>query len=215
MRRVALGDSDLPFDPAPGHGGLLLAAVVGASAPQLPEEVRDDLDRLIRDLEAGERIAQPRMRFRFQTDVVGLDRSRHRLLQVGAALGFEYDDHGAPLPQALAAVYAAGALTGESRYSVFRLIRRATRWEGAADDSLINFLRSDEAAWLRRDRHRDEHWAMQLLGFGREAEPARGEILGRFRELVREAHPDSGGESGSAGERITDLTVAKRILLAS
>ena len=215
VRRVALGDSDLPFDPAPGHGGLLLAGVVGASVPRFAEEVRDDLDRLVRDLEMGERIPQPRMRFRFQTDVVGLDRSRHRLLQVGTALGFEYDDHGAPLPQALAAVYAAGALTGQRRLVVFRMIRRATRWEGGADDSLITFLRSDEATYLRRDRHRDEHWAMQLLGFGGESEPARGEILGRFRELVREAHPDHGGETGLAGDRITDLTVAKRILLAS
>jgi hypothetical protein len=215
VRRVALGEMDLPTDPAPGYGGLLLGAVVGAAVPRLSEEARDDLDRLIRDLEAGVKILQPRVRFRFQTDTVGLDRSRHRLLKAGRSIGFDFDDHGAAMPQALAAVYAAGALTGEARYAVFRLIRRATRWEGAADDSLITFLRSTETISSRRDRHRDEHWAMQLMGFDTGAEPARSEILGRFRELVREAHPDHGGETVLAGERITDLTAAKRILLAS
>lgn len=215
MRRVALGDSRLPFDPAPGHGGLLVAAVVGAAVPHLTEDVRDDLDRLIWDLESGVRIPQPRMRFRFQTDLVGLDRSNHRLVKSGRQLRFEYDDHGAPLPQALAAVYSAGQLQGELRYSVFRMVRRATRWQGAPDAALLAFLRSDQAVTSRRDLHRDEFWAMELMGFTHGAEPARSEILGRFRELVREAHPDHGGEILLAGERITDLTAAKRILLAS
>lgn len=212
---MALGDTHLPFEPLPGNGGLLLAAVVGASVPHLYEEVRDELDRLVREVEAGERIGQPRMRFRFQTDVVGLDRSKHRLVHDGRAMRFEYDDHGAPLPQALAAVYAAGRLEGEGRYSVFRVIRRATRWEGGSDTALLAFLRSTQVDGSRRDLHRDEYWAMELLGFAGGAEPARSEIIGRFRELVREAHPDHGGETLLAAERITDLTAAKRILLAS
>lgn len=209
-----MGDSNLPVDPAPGHGGLLLAAVVGACAPRLPDEARAELDRLIWDLELGHRVPQPRLRYRFQTDVVGLDRSTHRLLKVGVSLGLEIDDHGAPMPQALAAVYATAALEGEARAAVFRLVRRASRWEGAADDGLLAFLRSGDAMPSRRARHHDERWARELFGFDHDTEPDRSDVLGRFRELVREAHPDHGGETLIAGDRITDLAAAKRILLA-
>ncbi|MBW3537517.1 MAG: hypothetical protein KY395_07100 [Actinobacteria bacterium] len=213
-RRVALGDSDLPISPAPGYGGLLLAAVVGAVVPLLSDEPGAELDRLIWDLEAGNRVPQPRLRFRFQTDVVGLDRSRHRLLKVGRSLGLEIDDHGAPLPQALAAVYAAAGLPVTARAGVFRLIRRASRWEGGADDALLAFLRSSQALPSRRGRHHDENWALELLGFIDGMEPDRSQVLGRFRELVRQAHPDHGGEVLVAGDRITDLAAAKQILLA-
>jgi len=213
-RRVALGDSDLPVDPAPGHGGLLLAAVVGACVPQLGDEQRAELDRLIWDLELGNRVPQPRLRYRFQTDVHGLDRSRHRLVQAGRSFGLEIDDHGALLPQALAAVYATAALTSEARSIVFRLVRRASRWEGAADEGLLAFLRSSESVPSLRARHHDERWAMELFGFDHDTEPDRSDVLGRFRELVREAHPDHGGETLIAGDRITDLAAAKRILLA-
>ena len=213
-RRVALGESDLPLDPAPGYGGLLLAAVVGASVPHLSDESRTELDRLIWDLELEHRVPQPRLRYRFQTDVVGLDRSRHRLLKAGRSLGLEIDDHGNPLPQALAAVYATGALDPVARAVVFRLVRRASRWEGAADDGLLAFLRSGDSGPSRRSRHHDERWALELFGFGHDTEPDRSDVLGRFRELVREAHPDHGGETMIAGDRITDLAAAKRILLA-
>ena len=213
-RRVALGDSDLPVDPAPGHGGLLLAAVVGATVPHLSDEPRAELDRLIWDLELGHRVPQPRLRYRFQTDVVGLDRSRHRLLKAGVSLGLEIDDHGNPLPQALAAVYATASLPDHARPVVFRLLRRATRWDGAADERLIAFLRSSESVPSRRGKHHDERWAMELLGFAHDTEPGRSDVIGRFRELVREAHPDHGGETLIAGDRIADLSAAKRILLA-
>src|SRR5213078_837477 len=77
-RRIALGALWLPTDPAPGFGGILLAAVVAATVGGLDDDSRDDLDVLIDDLERTRRIAQPRLRHRFQTDVVGLDRSHHR-----------------------------------------------------------------------------------------------------------------------------------------
>jgi curved DNA-binding protein CbpA len=37
----------------------------------------------------------------------------------------------------------------------------------------------------------------------------------RFRDLLREAHPDHGGASDDAANRISELTEARRILLAS
>ena len=78
-RRVALGKLWLPTDPAPGFGGILLAGIVASSLPSLDDDLADELDRLIEDLDRGCRIAQPRLRHRFQKDVIGLDRSTHRL----------------------------------------------------------------------------------------------------------------------------------------
>jgi hypothetical protein len=217
-RRVALGDLWLPTDPAPGHGGVLLAAIVGAVVPRLDEETRDDVEVLIDDLQRHRHISQPRVRFRFQTDVVGLDRSRHRLVRSGgsrvdAGYRFELDDHGPLLPQALGAVYAAAHLGMRSRPQVFRLVRRATRWEGGPYDALIDFITGDEAISGRTARGRDEHWALTILGFRAGAAPTRGEILGSFRQMVRDVHPDHGAESEGAGARIQELTEAKRILL--
>jgi hypothetical protein len=213
-RRVALGDLWLPTDPAPGFGTILLAGIVAAHVNRLDDDSRDELDVLVADLERGIRIAQPRLRHRFQTDVVGLDRSHHRLVGVGEAMGLELDEHGAVLPQVLGAVYAAGKLSYSARGGAFRLLRRATRWHGDNDDRLLGYLTGDEAAYRpwRTPQH-DERWALRILGFGVRGEPSRSDILAEFRRLVRTAHPDHGGATDRAGQRITDLTQAKRILL--
>lgn len=214
-RRVALGELWLPTDPAPGFGGILLAGVVAASVGILDDESRDEVDVLLDDLERGRKIVQPRLRHRYQSDVVGLDRSRHRLVGTGEDMQLEYDDHGAPLPQVLGAVYAASKTSYKARASIFRLVRRATRWDGGNDDRMIAYLTSDEAArYSWRTSNFDESWALELLGFRSDTEPARSEILKRFRKLVFSAHPDHGGSAEAAGQRITELTEAKRILLA-
>jgi hypothetical protein len=214
-RRVALGDLWLPTDPPPGFGGLLVAGIVAASLERLGDDLRDELDSLISALDRGARIAQPRLRHRFQTDVVGLDRSHHRLVGRGEEMLLELDDHGAVLPQVLGAVYAASKLSYRARFTVFRLIRRAARWQGANDERLIAYLTGDEAAYRpwRTPAH-DEDWARKVLGFARHDEPTRIDIQTTFRRLVRTAHPDHGGASERAGQRITELTQAKRILLA-
>src|SRR5438270_3153722 len=77
-RRVAVGRHWLPTDPAPGFGGVLVAGVVAAHADAVPADLWAELVRLIDDLEDGRRVPQPRLRHRFQIDVIGLDRSRHR-----------------------------------------------------------------------------------------------------------------------------------------
>jgi hypothetical protein len=213
-RRVALGDLWLPTDPAPGFGGLLLAGVVAAKMTELDEDLKDGLDLLIDDLHRGRRIAQPRLRHRFQTDVVGLERSKHRLIGEGEELQLELDDHASPLPQALGAVYAAGKLSYRARPAVFRLLRRATRWGGANDERLIGYLTGDEAAQPWRERELDEGWALTILGFKMGSEPSRSDIVKRFRRMIRDAHPDHGAAVEGAGLRVTELTAAKRILLA-
>ena len=211
-RRVALGELYLPTEP-PGYGGLLLAAILGAWARTLPDDLRDGVDRLLWELEYGGKVAQPRLRHRFQTDVVGLDRSRHRLVEEDGVPVLHLDDHGAALPQVLGSVYAASRLESKARPAVFRLLRRATRWEGDADLRLLQYLSSDEAAFARPQEPGDEKWALQVLGFSTRSEPPRSDILRRFRTLIRDAHPDHGAEAAGAGARITELTEAKRILL--
>ncbi|MBA2752725.1 MAG: hypothetical protein H0U41_10925 [Actinobacteria bacterium] len=211
-RRVALGDLYLPTAPEPGYGPLLLAAVLAAQVSALDDELRDELDRLLWDLELGERIAQPRLRHRYQTDVVGLTRSHHRLVRVGRAVVLELDDQG-PLPQVLGALYAVTTLDPDHRPGAFRLLRRATRWEGAADERLLRYLAREDTVFRSLAAAGDERWARRVLGFGAETEPLRSEIVGRFRRLVRDAHPDQGGIPGEAGAKIQELSDAKRILL--
>lgn len=211
-RRVALGELYLPTD-GPNHGGVLLGGILGATVATLPDEERDGVDRLLWDLEYRGRVAQPRLRYRFQTDVVGLDRSRHRLVDEHGARVLHLDDHGAAMPQILGAVYAASRLASDVRPAAFRLLRRATRWEGPPDEGMIRYLTGDEAAYRPTKPLGDERWALQVLGFSARSEPPRSDIIRRFRSLVRDAHPDHGAESEGASTRITELTEARRILL--
>jgi hypothetical protein len=214
-RRVALGELYLPTDPP--DGPLLLAAVVGTFVPRLDPELRDDLDLLIDDLERRRRIPQPRLRHRFQTDTHGLARSRHRLYRDDDtnAPSLSYEDALHPLPQILAAVYAAGMLTSAARPHAFSLLWRAARWYGGTSDDLIRHLAgTDPITDIRRRRGADAAWALAALGFDPDDQPARGDVVRRFRDAVRDAHPDHGAESTEASQRITELTDARRILLA-
>ena len=45
--------------------------------------------------------------------------------------------------------------------------------------------------------------------------PDRKVVQRRFRELLREAHPDHGGATDDAAKRIAELTEARRILLGA
>ena len=215
-RRVSLGELYLPTDPSPGHGGILLAGIVAGGVSALDDdEVLERVERLLTDLERGARIVQPRILHRFQADTHGLDRSRHRLVgDDGGGLHLDIDGHGAVLPQILGAMYAAGQLSYKVRADVFRLLRRATRWTGGIDEKLLAFLTGDEAgSFRRRGLPNDERWALQTLGFDPGTEPARSEIQKQFRNLLRESHPDHGAENEGAGQRIQELTEARRILL--
>ena len=67
-RRLALGHMYLPVDPAPGFGGLLLAAVVAMHIPDVDDDMVPDVHRLLNEVERGSRVVQPRLRHRFQAD---------------------------------------------------------------------------------------------------------------------------------------------------
>ena len=60
----------------------------------------------------------------------------------------------------------------------------------------------------------DEGWALKVLGFKPDAEPTRTDILTMFRQLVRPRPSRPRRGERRAGQRITELTQAKRILLA-
>ena len=223
-RRVALGRAYLPVTPAPGFGGILLGGIVAANISGLDPELFDDLDRLTYELQDGRRIPQPRLRHRFQTDRIGLTRSVHRLVGHGEDLELDVEEKAHPAQSVLAAVYAAGRLEWHARGVVMDSIRKAMRWSGASDRSLVAHL-----SGLDRGRTWDLlavgdpiTWALDVLGLDgadraeRERSlPARAAVLRRFRDLLRDAHPDHGGATDEAAQRIADLTEARRILLAS
>ena len=66
---------------------------------------------------------------------------------------------------------------------------------------------------LRSPAHR---WAMKVMEFDEAgiATLSHSAIQARFRTLLRQAHPDSGGNHQQAPERIADLSEARRILIS-
>ncbi len=215
-RRVALGQLWLPTDPAPGYGGVLLGGIVAAHLDDLDAEMRLEFLVLVDEVAAGGTIEQPRLRHRFQNDIVGLDRTLHKLTGTAdQASEFQISGQGRSVPQLLGAVYAAGRMHESSRPAVFLAIRKAAQWTGPLGRELIDHL-SDlsslpPVSWRRFAT--DERWARQVLGFGPESDPDRDEVVRRFRSLLRESHPDHGAENEGAGQRILELTEARRILL--
>lgn len=214
-RRLVVGQFDLPTEPAPGAGGVLLGGTAAHYAPDLDDDDRDDLDLLMRQLSAGMRIVQPRVRHRLQSDRVGLVRSLIFLLHRPDGPAFEFPHQGSPLVFVLGAVYAADRLDGAGRVAGFDAIRRGLRWQGPIGASLIAHLsgRSDVAAWLAAGTD-PVSWALGVLGLRvAEAPPGEAEIRRGFRRALRDAHPDHGGAEGDAAERIAELAEARRILL--
>jgi len=215
-RRVALGITVLPTAPPPGFGGLLLGGIVAAFISLVDADLHADLVRLTHQLEQGRRIPQPRLRHRFQADRIGLNRYCHRLSGDGEELSFDLDHRGAPAPQVLAAVYAAGRLDPPVRPRVFDTIRRATRWRGEVDASLVDYLSGhvDTSGWATVGGTDPVHWALGVLGFEPVDVAGRKDVQRRFRELLRNAHPDHGATADGAAQRIAELAEARRILLA-
>jgi hypothetical protein len=217
-RRVALGRADLPVSPAPGFGGILLGGIVAANIGGLAPELFDDLHRLTLQLQDGRRIPQPRLRYRFQEDRVGLTRSVHRLVGDGEELVFDLDTRAAPAQNVLAAVYAAGQLVVGARGPVMASIRKAMGWSGPLDRSLVAHLAGlDRGSRMGTLALGDPvAWALGVLELTthEDSPPDRVAVQRRFREMLRDAHPDHGGAAEGAAARIAELTEARRILLA-
>jgi hypothetical protein len=213
-RRVALGHRDLPVDPAPGFGGVLLAGLVAHFTPDLEIDLVDELVVLMRQLERGQRVPQPRLRHRFQRDLVGLTKRRQRLVGEHELLRFEFDHAGPAAPMVLGAVYAAGQLPAVARGTVIEAMRRSMRWRGPLGAAFIaSIIGRDAGTWAVSAMADPVAWARLTLGLATDEVAGRDLVQRQFRALLREAHPDSGGDEDAAARRISELSEARRILL--
>ncbi len=201
-RRIALGESTLPG----GTGVLLLAGVASTFGRELYIDDAIAVDAFVEAVRDRKPVDQPQLRHRYQTDTVGLTRSRHRLYDAGR---FDFADHTAsPLQHVLATVYAADRL-GDNRERAFNALQAALQWRGPVDGSFLDAIEGHDG--LVGD---SVVWAHEVLGFDLDCEPDEREVRRRFRSLVAEAHPDVGGEVAQAAARIRELTEAKRLLVA-
>ncbi|MFZ4585978.1 MAG: J domain-containing protein [Acidimicrobiia bacterium] len=233
-RRVAVDGAYLPTTGS-GAGLALLVAVVAEQVARLDEEALEPLPRLLRMAAAGElSVPSVAMRYRLQTDVHGLDVSRHRILAGSDTERpvIELDTHATAVPQLLGAVMAAASLPPTARRPAFDVINRAVRFPGRlpAGFEIRRLTDGIPAAAIPRAGiggeagagflddwvgvSADRRWALEALGFASPITPERSEIQRRFRRLLRDAHPDHGGEHMGAADRIAELTEARELLLA-
>jgi hypothetical protein len=219
-RRVSIGHAVLPVEDSPGFGGMLLGGIVARYSKFLDPDLIEELEVLSYQVEQGQRIPQPRLRHRLQTDRVGLLRSVHRLERLPnnrLHLNFE-EKHEAPPQFVLAAVYSAGKLEPGVRGDVMKVIRRAIGWQGDVtnDDVLLGHLSSSYSRYALSSSSQADPlaWALEVVGLDPEAElPDEKTLRKRIRSQLRDAHPDVTGDHEDAADRIAELTEARRILL--
>jgi hypothetical protein len=231
-RRVALGSAYLPMSGA-AHGAALLSSVVAANLPDMSEEQAELLPRLLDDARTGLTVPRIALWHRLQTDVHGLDRSRHRIVGEDGHLVVELDTHGAPAPQVLGAVLGAASLPPTPKAAALKAVRDVVegRWRGLADDVLVRRVDwvdlssrpplagvhwrpgapAEERVWDGVPSER--RWAMEVLGLGADMTVERDDVNRRYRRLLREAHPDHGAAAKGAAERIAELSEARALLL--
>jgi len=217
-RRVALGDRYLPVNPAPGFGGVLLGGVAARFAQELDSDEVAEIYGLALELEHRDRLPQPRLRHRFQTDRIGLQLCTHRLIGLGETLEFELEDHiGTPAQQVLAAVYAAGATPAAVRSEILSVVRIGLTWRGAIGDRLLGALSGTQVSFSMGVLDDPFRWALAILDLRAlvDEPPSKREVIQAFRDGLRDAHPDHGGGTDDAAERIAELTEARRILLGA
>ncbi|MFM9083536.1 MAG: hypothetical protein ACKOQ7_06585 [Actinomycetota bacterium] len=214
-RRLALGHLVLPVAPAPGFGGVLLGGVLSAHMPEVDDDLHLDVQRLLNEIERGSRVVQPRLRHRFQVDRHGLSHSVHRLTGEGDSVTFDLRSNGTGLQQVLGAIYALERLDAPLRRALVPMMRRSLTWRGPLGANFIAHLAgtsSSSVAALADPRA----WALDVLGFpGGTVKPSKREIMSHFRESMRRAHPDHGGNSATAAKVMSDITEARRVLLDS
>lgn len=214
-RRVALGHLVLPTDPAPGLGGVLLAAVIAAYLPDVEDDLIPDLGRLIDQVTRGERIVQPRLQHRYQVDRHGLAVSVHQLNGDADNVTFDLHSMGRPLSQVLGAVYALERLNWDARRALAPVLHRAMRWRGPIGPSFVADISGVSRGELVGTTD-PRVWALDLLGFPTgTGDVTKKEVMARFRRKLRAAHPDHGGNDSVAGGTIERLGEARRILLQS
>jgi len=234
-RRVAVDHGYLPTSGA-AFGGVLIGAVIAEHVPGLEEDQVDALGRLV-DVARRGTLTVPRiaLRYRLQRDTHGLDLSRHRITNADVELGsvrpiLELDRHGRSAPQVIGALMAASQLPQSGRAVVFRFVDAAIARPGVLPEGLEVRRRfqglpgvrppgpgttstiggADDWAGIPAERR----WAMEVLGLHAGHAIERDDVQRRFRRLIRLAHPDHGGESAGAAERMAELAEARELLLS-
>jgi hypothetical protein len=202
----------LPVDPAPGFGGLLLGAIIAEHLYGIEDDLVPDVHRLITQIADGERIVQPRLRHRFQVDRHGLAKSHHRMLGNGDDISFDFRSQGTDLVQVLGAIYAVERLAPEHRRRLAPVLQKAARWRGPIGPALISYLAGSQTLALEALAD-PRAWALGVLGFEPGGKtPSKRDVTARFRERMRNVHPDHGGDSVDAAKAMSDLAEARRVL---
>ncbi len=211
-RRLALGHLVLPVDPAPGFGGLLLGAIVAEYLYGVDDDLVGDVHRLLASIEHGDRIVQPRLRHRFQVDRHGLAKSNHRMLGNGDDISFDFRSVGTDLSQVLGAIYAVERFAPEHRRQIVPVLQKAARWRGPIGPAMIAYLAGSQT--LELEALADPRaWALGVLGFDVGGKtPSKRDVMAKFRERMRDVHPDHGGDSVDAAKAMSDLAEARRVL---
>ena len=238
-RRVAVDHGYLPTS-GPAFGGVLIGAVIAEHLPGLDEDQIDALDRLVEVARRGLTVPRIALRYRLQNDTHGLDLSRHRITSAAVERGsmrpvLELDLHGPPAPQVIGALMAASQLPSSGRSVAFRFVDAAVARPGVLPEGLEVRRRyeglpggrppgpgtSTTVGGTTRDPRDDwagvpseRRWAMEVLGLHAGHAIERDDVQRRFRRLIRLAHPDHGGETAGAAERMAELAEARELLLA-
>jgi hypothetical protein len=211
-RRVSLGNLVLPVDPPPGFGGLLLGCVAASTVRDVDPDLVPDIHRLVDQVHRGVRVAQPRLRHRFQTDRHGLARSTHRLMGVDDEMQLEVDVNGTALARLLGAIYSVERLEWSSRAIVAPVIHLGLRWRGPIGPVLMSHLAGTSNITLSALAD-PRAWALELLGFPPgTTRPTKRQVTSQFRTRMRDVHPDHGGDTSAASRLMVELAEARRIL---
>ena len=215
-RRVALGYTYLPLKNGTGQGAVLLSGIIARFMPEIDQDFHDDYKKLLYQLQRGERISQPRLRHRFQEDIIGLARTVHQLQNHEGNYRFIFELNEAAAEQnILAAAYTISQFAYRDRPAIVNLMNKASKWRGEVGTDFISYLLSRHDRFLADlGNESSENWALQVLEITK-ANPDSDKVKSQFRKLLRSAHPDTGesSERTDVAKRIEDLTEARRILL--
>jgi hypothetical protein len=198
-RRLSLGNIAL----AGRSGRLLIAKVVARFLGELNAESEVDLDELLHLAENCQRIPQPQVRYRLQTNQVGLARATDRLVITNGRSCLEVsDNHTPPIAHLLAALYAS-----QSQPDLLQTYRQCVEERPLWQHGQIRETARDLLPTSALE-------ALELMEFD-ENDVSAQKVRERYRLLLRAAHPDSGGDPGSAADRIRSLNEARALLLAN
>ena len=214
-RRIALGTSTLPTDGPEQFGAVLIGGIAAEFGPTLDADGRAELDRLIDAITHARRVVQPAMRHRLQVDRVGLAPVTYRLVRSNRGLRLAYrQGRSTPQQALLLALYACGEMAYEDRSIALALFRRGLAHTSGVSSHFLLSLRGAGGGYSSGG-YGGRQWAMRMLGLSSDLRGTRDEVQSAYRRRLVEVHPDHGGDSADAPERIAAIGEARRILLYS